>query len=343
VARMHDKSETSCVRAELERVKCMLSKTEKELSTLLAALDHVDSGLLILDDRLHAVYSNPALHRAFKSFDAQQIRSGKFSYEELLRDAQRMSAVDLENYVAKRIAWVMSGDPTPMDLKMSDGRVLRSQLAVLPNGGRMIIYADVTDVVQYAEEMERLAITDGMTGIYNRRHFLALADHEWAKACRYNRPLALLLVDIDHFKSINDNYGHQIGDDVIIHLARFVSSCKREVDVLARLGGEEFVLLLPDANLQQAKIFAERLRNEVATHPVALSGRAISVTISVGVAARSSKATSVSRLISLADEALYESKRGGRNRVTCSPDAIPLYSPNNNNIYTTSNDHSRGG
>ena len=338
VARMQDKSENSRIGAELERVKRKLAQTEKELSTLLAALDHVDSGLLILDDKLQAVYSNPALHRAFKSLRAEQIRSGKLSYEELLRDAQRASAVELDDYVAKRIAWVMSGDPAPMDLKMSDGRVLRSHLAVLPNGGRMLIYSDVTDVVQYAKEMERLAITDGMTGIYNRRHFMTLAEHEWKKACRYDRPLALLLVDIDHFKSINDTYGHQTGDDVIIHLANLASSCKREVDVLARLGGEEFVLLLPETNSRQAKVLAERLRNEVATHPIARSGQVIGVTISVGVSDRSSKTTSFSRLISLADEALYEAKRAGRNRVTCSPEAIEMVLPNNTaSAYAVSN------
>lgn len=314
---MHDNSGNSDIGAELKRVRRKLAQTEKELSTLFAALDHVTSGLLILDENLRAVYSNPVLHQDFKSFSAEQIRSGKFSYEELLRGADGADAVDLDDYVAKRLAWVASGDPTPMDLTMSNGKVLRSRLAVLPNGGRMLIYSDVTDMVRHAKEMERLATTDGMTGIYNRRHFMTLAELEWSKACRYDRALSLLLLDIDRFKLINDTYGHQAGDEVIIQLANLAGSCKRKVDVLARLGGEEFVLLLPETNLLEAKILAERLCKNVAATPLATANQTVRTTISVGVAARSSKTTSFSQLINLADKALYEAKRAGRNQVAC--------------------------
>ena len=198
------------ISAKLVRFKRKLAQTRKELSTLYAALDHVDSGLLILDDKLRALYCNPVLPRMFKSFSAERIRSGKLSYEVLLRGAYTASAVDLDDYVAKRLAWVRSGSPAPMDLKMSNGSVLRCHLAVLPDGGRMLIYSDITDIVRNAQELERLATTDGMTGIYNRRHFMALAELEWNKACRYNRPLSLLMMDIDYFKSINDTYGHRL-------------------------------------------------------------------------------------------------------------------------------------
>ena len=258
-------------RSRLSRVQRKLAQAQRDLETLNAGLDHVHSGLLILDDKLRAVYSNPALHLMFKSFSAEEIRSGKVSYEELLRAAQAASAVDFDDYIAKRLSWVRAGDPTPMDLKMSNGTVLRCQVAVLPGAGRMLIYSDVTDIVQQAQELERLATTDGMTGIYNRRHFLTLAELEWNKACRYNRPLTLLMLDIDYFKSINDAYGHQAGDDVIVHLANLAGSCKRTTDVLARLGGEEFALMLPETDLPQAQIFAERLREEVAAHPLVVT------------------------------------------------------------------------
>jgi diguanylate cyclase (GGDEF)-like protein len=321
---MSRNSENARISARLARVQRKLGKAKKELGTLYAALDHVHSGLLILDGKLRAVYSNPALHLMFKSFSAEEIRSGKVSYEELLRAALTASAVDLDDYVAKRLAWVRSGDPTPMDLKMSNGTVLRCHLAVLPDAGRMLIYSDVTDIVRHALELERLATTDGMTGIYNRRHFLALADLEWNKACRYNRPLTLLLLDIDYFKSINDTYGHQAGDDVIVHLANLAGSCKRVTDVLARLGGEEFALLLPETDLPQALICAERLREELAAHPLAVTSRSIRATISIGVAAKSSKTTTFSELINMADKALYDAKRSGRNRVTCLQGSVDL-------------------
>jgi diguanylate cyclase (GGDEF)-like protein len=307
----------------IESVESELSEATSHLATLYAALDNVDSGLLILDGKLRAVYSNPALHRMFKSFNAVEIRSRKLSYEELLRAARTASAVDLQDYVAKRLAWVRSGDPTPMDLKMSNGTTLRCHLAVLPDGGRMLIYSDVTDIVRHAEELERLATTDGMTGIYNRRHFMTLADLEWNKACRYDRPLSLVLLDIDYFKSINDAYGHQAGDEVLVHLAKVAASCKRAPDILARIGGEEFALLLPETDLLQAQMAAERLRNEVATHPLATAPQAIRPTVSIGVAAKAANITTFSQLVTAADKALYEANRAGRNRVICafgSPD-----------------------
>jgi diguanylate cyclase (GGDEF)-like protein len=321
---MNDNSGKPQANAEAGHVDSELAEAKRQLGTLYAALDHVHSGLLVLDDKLRAVYSNPALHRMFKSFSAEEIRSRKLSYEEMLRAAYSASAVELQDYVAKRLAWVKSGDPTPMDLKMSNGTVVRCHLAVLPDGGRMLIYSDVTDIVRHAEELERLATTDGMTGIYNRRHFMTLADLEWIKACRYNRPLSLLLLDIDYFKSINDAYGHQVGDEVLIHLANLARSCKRAPDVLARIGGEEFALLLPETELLQARMVAERLRREVATHPVAIAAQAIRPTVSIGVAAKSRKMTAFSQLVTMADEALYEAKRAGRNRVICAVASFDL-------------------
>lgn len=292
-----------------------LAQARRELRTLYAALDNVESGLLILDSELRAVYSNPVLHRMFKSHNTEEIRGRDYSYEALLRAAYTASAVDLEDYVAKRLAWVRSGDPTPMDLQMTDGTVLRCHLAVLPDGGRMLIYSDVTDIVRHARELERLATTDGMTGIYNRRHFLTLADVEWNRATRYNRPLSFLIFDIDYFKSINDRFGHQAGDEVIVHLANLAGSCKRASDVLARIGGEEFALLLPETDLSQAETMAERLRREIAAHPIVTASQPILATVSIGIATRSPEVCNVSQLMRAADQALYEAKRAGRNRV----------------------------
>lgn len=294
-----------------------LAQAKRELRTLYAALDNVHSGLLILDGQLRAVYSNPVLHRMFKSHSQEEIRTRKLPYEELLRAAYSASAVDLEDYVAKRMAWVRSGDAAPMDLQMTNGIVLRCHLAVLPDGGRMLIYSDVTDIVRHARELERLATTDGMTGIYNRRHFLTLADLEWNRTSRYNRPLSFLIFDIDYFKSINDQYGHQAGDEVIIHLANLAGTCKRAPDVLARIGGEEFALLLPETDLPQAQAMAERLRREIAAHPLVMASQCIPATVSVGIATRSAETSNISELMKAADEALYEAKRAGRNRTMC--------------------------
>jgi len=301
---------------DTEHLRAELGAARQELETLYAALDSVHSGLLILDAELHARYSNPILHDMFKVFSATEIRNGRPFYGDMLRAAASASAVNLEDYVARRLAWVASGEAAATDLNMSNGTVLRCQLAKLPNGGRMLIYSDVTDIVRAAEEMEKLATIDGMTGIFNRRHFLALADREWDRARRYGRPLSFLMIDIDYFKAINDRFGHDVGDRAIVHVANLAGQYKRTSDLLARIGGEEFGLLLPETEAAQAELVAERLRRQVAQSPLAEVSH--SATVSIGVATSDESMAGISDLIRAADQALYAAKRSGRNRVMSS-------------------------
>ena len=301
---------------DTESLRAELGAARLELETLHAALDNVHSGLLILDVELRARYSNPVLHDMFKVHDAEDIRKGRPFYGDMLRAAASASAVNLDDYVERRLAWVASGDAPATDLNMSNGTVLRCQLAKLPNGGRMLIYSDVTDIVRAAEDMERLATIDGMTGIFNRRHFLALADREWYRARRYGRPLSFLMIDIDYFKAINDRFGHDIGDRAIVHVANLAGRCKRNSDLLARIGGEEFALLLPETEAARAEVLAERLRCDVAASPLADVSH--SATVSIGVATADPTMAGVSDLMKLADQALFAAKRAGRNRVVSS-------------------------
>jgi diguanylate cyclase (GGDEF)-like protein len=297
-----------------------LGATATELATLYAALDNIENGVILLDHELRAQYANPAVHAMFKS--PQEFIDGKPLYAEMLEYARRSGAYavspeELRQYISERLAWVMSGDQTPIDQHLSSGRVIRCQCAVLPAGGRMLTYSDITDIVRHAEVLEQLATTDGMTGIYNRRHFMTLADHEWSRSRRYGRPLSFLMIDIDFFKSINDRFGHEVGDQMIVHLTTLASSCKRDSDVLARIGGEEFALLLPETDLAQAQLVAERLRREVAENPLIASSDQISTTISIGVAMCTDSMDGISDLMKVADKALYDAKSSGRNRVVC--------------------------
>jgi diguanylate cyclase (GGDEF)-like protein len=154
-----------------------------------------------------------------------------------------------------------------------------------------------------------------MTGLYNRRQFLVLADGEWARYRRYGRPLALLLIDIDLFKSVNDTYGHDAGDTVIKAVADILHKHKRTSDIAGRLGGEEFALMLPEATLESAVAAGERFRKLTADHVIEVDGRAIPITISVGASGCDPDTSGVDALIKQADVALYEAKRAGRNRV----------------------------
>jgi diguanylate cyclase (GGDEF)-like protein len=169
-------------------------------------------------------------------------------------------------------------------------------------------------------ELELLATTDGLTSLLNRRHFESLASAEWARFQRYSRPLSLLVLDIDKFKSVNDRFGHDAGDLVIKAVAHICKATKRQPDVLARIGGEEFALLLPETDEAAAEIAAERLRASVQDHPLPLpDGTTLQVTISIGLAGAALSMASFEVLLKRADEALYEAKHSGRNKVMRAP------------------------
>lgn len=166
------------------------------------------------------------------------------------------------------------------------------------------------------EEAELLARYDYLTGLYNRRAFFEFARAIDIQANRYERPYSLSLMDLDYFKSVNDNWGHDVGDAALKALSQVMIEQTREVDVLARFGGEEFVLLMPDTDLEQARITAERIRKGVENHTLRnKDGEAIQVTISSGLASQSLNKDNVEDVINRADEALYKAKESGRNKV----------------------------
>jgi len=164
--------------------------------------------------------------------------------------------------------------------------------------------------------LEAINRTDELTGLTNRRHFVVLAKHELSRARRHGTPLALVMIDADHFKSINDTMGHLAGDRVLAGIGKALQSGIRDYDIAARYGGEEFTLLLPQTRGEDARIVAERCRSTIASTKLAYQARVIPVTVSIGVAALpEAEVSSVEDLVRLADEALYRAKSGGRNRV----------------------------
>ncbi|MFY8116878.1 MAG: sensor domain-containing diguanylate cyclase, partial [Roseateles sp.] len=172
---------------------------------------------------------------------------------------------------------------------------------------------------RYNQQLEQLAITDSLTGLLNRRRLMELGVSECRRAARFRHSLSLLMIDIDHFKSINDGWGHQFGDQVIGAVAHALSSRVRQsVDIVARIGGEEFVLLLPETGAADAQGLAEDLRQAVAAlrFPVRAAGEFAGVTVSIGVATQSGLASEpFEKLLYRADQALYVAKQAGRNQV----------------------------
>lgn len=183
---------------------------------------------------------------------------------------------------------------------------------------------DISSHVILEQELAAQAHTDPLTGVCTRRHFLELAESELARTRRYGGTLSLLMLDLDGFKLINDTHGHQVGDRVLQALGDTCRKVFRNIDIVGRLGGEEFAVLLPATDTQKACEVAERLRRriEAATVPVA-RGSTLHFTASIGVTGLKGSQTDIAALLDLADRALYEAKHGGRNRVAKCEQARP--------------------
>ncbi|SFD67088.1 sensor domain-containing diguanylate cyclase [Massilia yuzhufengensis] len=178
-----------------------------------------------------------------------------------------------------------------------------------------LILRDITDKRESSERRRREAFGDYLTGLANRRAFFEAAEQELQRSNAVPRPTAVIAIDADHFKAINDRHGHPGGDCVLQHLAAILGETFREVDVVARIGGEEFAVLLPSTDLPRAAVVAERLRSAVASEVVDFEGARIRYTVSAGVASLADGEGGIDLLLKRADQALYAAKRAGRNRV----------------------------
>jgi diguanylate cyclase (GGDEF)-like protein len=190
--------------------------------------------------------------------------------------------------------------------------------------GREELSAVNSNLQKKNEELHRLSITDSLTGIYNRKHIMDLFDLELTRSRRYDNGLAVLMLDIDHFKTVNDTYGHQVGDRVMQQVAELLNQAVRDCDHVGRYGGEEFLVVLPDIGIQAAAVVAERIRRSVANLQCGGEKKKFSVTISIGLAAYPTDGDKTESLLSSADNALYQAKAGGRNCVVVTQsDTLP--------------------
>jgi diguanylate cyclase (GGDEF)-like protein len=208
-----------------------------------------------------------------------------------------------------------------------DGKARLNELTLLVMPGHtlsldfiIVSTVDITERRRMNDELLMLATTDFLTGLPNRREFMRRLDDEQARLQRdVGGCAAVLMLDLDLFKHVNDEYGHATGDAVLRHLAGLMRDSQRKIDMLGRVGGEEFAILLPGADLDAAGAFAERLRQRIADTPLQVDGHALPVTVSVGIAALSAADSNADQALIRADQALYRAKRGGRNRVERMP------------------------
>jgi len=176
--------------------------------------------------------------------------------------------------------------------------------------------ATAIDNARLFGEVQRLAITDPLTGLYNRRHFLGAAQIEFERARRYDRPLSLMMLDLDQFKEVNDTFGHLTGDQVLIQIAARSRETLRSIDILGRFGGDEMVVLMPETELGIAYQVAERLRRNLCEPPVLVADLSLEVTASIGIVAADPDCPDLKALLARADQALYMAKNNGRNQTS---------------------------
>lgn len=186
------------------------------------------------------------------------------------------------------------------------------------------ISTDITQIKHYQKELERLSQYDELTNLYNRRHFMSLARHELSRSMRYGGEISVMMLDIDHFKRVNDSHGHRTGDTVLAAVSQQIRKALRDTDIAGRLGGEEFAVLLPETSLGGAILVAERLRQQVAANAIDIGdGQTLRCTLSIGVACLGEESSDLEKLLHRADTALYDAKNGGRNKVVSAPDDRP--------------------
>jgi len=296
---------------ERKRAEEQLRETRDTLQTIIYSSPLT---ILTFDSEDRITMWNPAAESMFGWSEKQTlgqidptVPENKLRESDALRNAT-MSGMSFSNMDTVR----MKNDGEQFHVSLSVAPLRGQENEVI---GRLHIITDITERKKLQEELRQQATTDELTKVSNRRHFIELANSEIKRAIRLKRPPAFALIDIDHFKQINDTYGHATGDLALIEFTKICQKQIREIDVLARFGGDEFVLLFPETNKEQAYEIVERIRLALMKTPVDLEGEQVVITLSCGIASLGDEQKSLDTLLNRADQALYHAKEAGRNRV----------------------------
>jgi diguanylate cyclase (GGDEF)-like protein len=270
-----------------------------------------DHPVLVLTDSMMVVRANSAAKQIFSELESGQ---EFISLQSLFKHD--------EDFIAK----LLKDDESTTEIKSGDmlyfysaklTRLKIKERAIKKDFGYLVVFSDVTSHINLVHNLEVEAATDSLTGLLNRRSFFQLTERVMEKATAAAETVSLIMIDIDHFKNVNDEYGHQAGDFVLKEVSRIICSKVRENDIIARYGGEEFIILLPATGGDAAVSAANRICSAIRHHDMIAEDRIIHLTISIGVTCMEANNTNaVDRLIYIADKALYNAKQKGRNRVS---------------------------
>ncbi len=292
--------------------------TERLTKFLAAVVEAAEDGVIVIDSNMAIIYANEGAERMFgypsdeilgKPLDILLPERHRAGHEEFVLEFGESS--DTSRRMGQRrtiTGQTKAGDEFPA----------QATIVKLGMGSEAMYAAIVRDVTQeqlHLQQVEHMARTDALTGLANRREFFERAGHEFGRFRRYGHPAALLIVDIDHFKAINDTYGHGVGDDSLQRLANVLRSSFRSTDVIGRLGGEEFAIMMLAADESIAHQLGERFRRSIEALKISTESAEFGFTVSIGASCFSRQDETVDITLARADRALYAAKNGGRNRL----------------------------
>ena len=305
----------SGISVDITEKKALEAENQEQKYLLDVILDNVDAYIYMKDDNRHFRYVNDRVAKLF-GLPAKDI-IGK-------RDIDVISQADADHFWQTDKLAFESNDKVIINetLKAADNKIHHYLSVKVPchfkDDYKTLIgfSSDVTELYQLKEKFEQLANIDELTGLYNRRYFFDNANREFNRAERHQQALAVISIDVDRFKTINDKYGHPVGDQVLVKVAQLITPTVRSEDIFARIGGEEFSILLPNTSRHESQQTAERLRHLLDNNPISITDDiSLPIKISLGVSVLKAADTNFQDLYARSDIALYKAKSMGRNNV----------------------------
>lgn len=297
-------------------MRLLINHAERSERRLIDAMESLPNGFVLYDKDDRLVICNQR-YRELYAKSADLMVPGVSFGEIIRKGVERGQYIEAagreEEWIAERME-VHNNPSDPIEQKLSDDKWLRIQERRTSEGGLVGFRIDISQLKQQEQKLEELAWTDSLTGALNRHRFMELADSELDRAERHGHEVSFLLLDADHFKQVNDCHGHAAGDTVLTELVERSTKVLRSHDLIGRIGGEEFCVLLPEVGKAGAAMAAERLRKAVADLRFAFEGQLIRATISIGAATLAS-GEDLPSMMKRADAALYQAKNSGRDRV----------------------------
>ena len=303
---------TVCLRGHCQRTQCKMLPAN--LFPYAAAVYAITAWYVIVDPhagmRLALIPAYAALTLFLSAFVI-------ITYRARVRPSERAAAIFITLFATSQAvaAWLAASQGRFPDDELFALYTHFTYLTLPAGYMAMSMFVILMLASDMSATLKQLAISDQLTGVLNRRGFVEYGKKAFAAARRNGTPLSLIMTDIDRFKRINDRYGHAAGDTALVHFARLMSESRRSEDVVARMGGEEFAILLPGTHLREAMTMADQLRRKIGNSPMDTTTVGLPMTSSFGVAAISDSDSDLDDIVRRADNALYQSKRAGRNQV----------------------------